>query len=85
VLRSREDKGGKRKKEKGNSRVKQIADPGHCTTSRKPLAKACKLPRPKRPGYGKRTPRACKETGQRRRKENGTARKRTKEMEYGYK
>jgi hypothetical protein len=49
------------------------------------LRKHAKLPRPRRPGYGKWTPRACKETGQRRRKENGMARKWTKEMEYGYK
>jgi hypothetical protein len=43
------------------------------------------LSRLKKPDNGKRTLGACKETGQRRWKENGTVRKRIKRLEHGYK
>ncbi len=68
------------------SRVKLLANRRHCTyVTEIVLKQHAKLSRLKKPDNGKRTSEACKETGQRRRKENRIARKRTKKLEHGYK
>jgi hypothetical protein len=87
VLNSRKGNGGE-KEEKGKRKKS-------CHATRVPEAlhyateiawkQHAKLSRLRKHGNGKRTAGACKETGQRRRKENGTARKRIKKLEHGYK
>ena len=72
--------GGKKEKGKRKSRVKLLANWGHCTYATEIVWKQhAKLSRLKKPDNGKRTSEACKETGQRRWKENSIAIKRTKE------
>jgi hypothetical protein len=68
------------------SHVKLLTNRRHCTYVTEIMLKQhAKLSRLKKPDNGKRTSEACRETGQRRRKENGTARKQTKKLEHGYK
>jgi hypothetical protein len=82
VLKSRKDNKGN----KGKSRVKANRGPSalHYVTETA-LQQHARLSRLKKPGNGKQTPGVCKETDQRRRKENGTARKWIKKLEHGYK
>ncbi len=85
MLNSREDGWELREKEKGKSHVEQIAVLGIALRQGNRFATACKTAKVEETWQQKTDSKGLQENRTKETEENGTARKQTKEMDYGYK